>query len=244
MPDTPSTSQIPVKPAPFRHGLKNFAQCLSGIGPARIVAIGSSTTAGEGGIVAYPYRLEALLRDRYGDLMIDVLNRGIGGQEAPQELVRMERDVIAEKPSLVVWQVGTNAVWQGQEQWRGQSPEETVAAIRAGLARLRQVPDMDIVLMDLQYVPALLTADKIGAANQMVASIAAEADAAGVNLFGRFAMMKAWHEVERVSFDTMVDPTDPTRLHDSDWSTQRLAWSLKDAILDGVAAAMSSVPVT
>ncbi len=156
----------------------------------------------------------------------------------------MERDVIAEKPSLVVWQVGTNAVWQGQEQWRGQSPEETVAAIRAGLARLRQVPDMDIVLMDLQYVPALLTADKIGAANQMVASIAAEADAAGVNLFGRFAMMKAWHEVERVSFDTMVDPTDPTRLHDSDWSTQRLAWSLKDAILDGVAAAMSSVPVT
>ena len=44
--------------------------------------------------------------------MIDVLNRGIGGQEAPEELSRFESDVIAEAPALVIWQVGTNAVYR------------------------------------------------------------------------------------------------------------------------------------
>ena len=54
------------------------------------MAIGSSSTAGEGNIVPYPDRLElALRRNNYGR-MIDVLNRGIGGQEAPEELARFE----------------------------------------------------------------------------------------------------------------------------------------------------------
>ena len=44
--------------------------------------------------------------------MIDVLNRGIGGQEAPSELSRFEPDVLAEAPALVIWQVGTNAVFR------------------------------------------------------------------------------------------------------------------------------------
>jgi lysophospholipase L1-like esterase len=237
MPDGPSTSQIPVGAAAFRYGLPSFARSLSGAGPARIVAIGSSSTAGEGGIVAFPYRLEALLRDQYRHIMIDVLNRGIGGEEAPQELDRLDKDVVAEKPSLVIWQVGTNAVWQGREAWRGQSPEQTVAALRAGLSRLRQIPDLDVVLMDMQYVPALLTAENNDVTNAMLVSIAAAADEARVNLFGRFAMMKAWHEVEGVSFDLMVDPTDSTKLHDSDWSTRLLADALNNAIIAAVAKA-------
>ena len=56
--------------------------------------------------MAYPYRLESLLRLQYPDLMIDVLNRGIGGQESPKEFERLERDVIAEQPDLVIWQSG------------------------------------------------------------------------------------------------------------------------------------------
>ena len=45
---------------------------------------------------------------------IDVLNRGIGGQEAIEELLRFDPDVFAEEPSLVIWQVGTNAVFRKQ----------------------------------------------------------------------------------------------------------------------------------
>jgi lysophospholipase L1-like esterase len=138
-------SQIPVQPTAFRYGLPQTAQRLRGSGPLKIVAIGSSTTAGEGGIVAYPSRLEALLKERYPGLMIDVLNRGVGGEEAPQELARLEKDVFAEHPTLVIWQVGTNAVWQ-----EPQTVEQAAEAIREGLRRMRAVPDMDVVLMDLQ----------------------------------------------------------------------------------------------
>ena len=81
-------------------------------GPIKIVAIGSSTTAGEGGVVAYPYRLEEALRATYQGRMVDVLNRGKGGDEARTELARLETDVLREKPALVIWQVGTNAVWK------------------------------------------------------------------------------------------------------------------------------------
>src|SRR5208283_5098270 len=108
-------SKIPVEPIPFEHGLFNFAQSLTG-GKARIVAIGSSTTAGEGSIKAYPERLLSLLQAEYPKANIAMVNKGIGGQEAPIELQRFDTDVIPEKPDLVIWQVGTNAVWQGPDQ--------------------------------------------------------------------------------------------------------------------------------
>jgi len=79
------------------------------------VAIGSSSTAGEADVLPYPSRLEMLLRDRFRDRMIDVLNRGMGGQEAPSELLRFETDVVAEALALVIWQVGTNAVFRNDE---------------------------------------------------------------------------------------------------------------------------------
>ena len=41
---------------------------------------------------------------------LTVLNRGVNGEEAADMLARFETDVIAEKPDLVLWQVGTNSV--------------------------------------------------------------------------------------------------------------------------------------
>jgi hypothetical protein len=94
--------------------------------------------------------------------------------------------------------------------------------------------------MDLQYVPALLTPAKKDKAIAMVEMISELARDAGVNVFRRFAFMKGLHQVEQVSFDRMVDPTDDSRLHDSDWATQRVAWAVKLAIVGGVDKALSS----
>jgi acyl-CoA thioesterase-1 len=93
------------------------------------VAIGSSSTAGADDILPFPPRLEVLLRQGFYGRMIDVLNRGIGGQEAPEELSRFESDVIGEAPALVIWQVGTNAVYRNQDY----NPDEVKAAIEVGL---------------------------------------------------------------------------------------------------------------
>jgi lysophospholipase L1-like esterase len=233
-------SEIPVVPIPFEHALTRFAHGLTA-GQAKIVAIGSSTTAGEGNIPAYPGRVLSFLQDQYPKADIAMVNKGIGGQEAPVELLRFGTDVIAEKPDLVIWQVGTNAVWQSPDQTpKPPTFNETTGAIRDGLAMLRGQTQADVILMDLQYVPAVLTPAKKDKAIAMVEAISELARDAGVNVFRRFAFMKGLYQVERVSFDRMVDPTDDARLHDSEWTTQRVAWAVKLAIVGGVDKANSS----
>lgn len=231
MTDQPNPN-IPAHPVPFRHALSYLAERLAGSGSVRIVAIGSSTTAGEGGVVAYPYRLEESLRASYPGKMIDVLNRGKSGDEARAELSRLDADVLRETPALVIWQVGSNAAWKGYDL------DDTAAAIREGL-ELLQGKSMDIVLMDLQYAPAVLTADKVEAARRMVSLISETANDANapVNVFGRFDLMQKWHDMARISFDRMIDPADCDRLHHSDWSARHVARALCDCIVDGVARA-------
>ena len=231
-------SQIPVVPIPFGYGLPHFAQSLAR-GHAKIVAIGSSTTAGRGDIAAYPGRLLSFLQNEYPKANIAMVNKGISGQEAPIEFQRFDTDVVAEKPDLVIWQVGTNAIWQSPDQ-NPPSFDETTSAIRDGLVKLRNQTQADVILMDLQCVPAVLTPAKKDKAIAMVEAISKLARDAGVNVFRRFAFMTGLHQVEQVSFDRMVDPTDEHRLHDSEWGTHRLAWAVKLAIVGGVGKARAS----
>jgi lysophospholipase L1-like esterase len=235
----PEQKLIPVSAEAFAQPLPNLAKQLAGKGWIKIVAIGSSSTAGEGGIVPYPTRLQAALRvkDPYKDRVI-VLNRGIGGQEAPDEVKRFQTDVLDEKPALVIWQIGTNAVWQLP---RPRDLTAVADAIADGLAQIARIPGQptDVVLMDLQYVPALLTDQMIKDTRLMLSLIdeAAAAAAPKVNVFHRYDMMRKWYEIERRSFDAMVDPADVDRLHQSDYSTTRVAYELGEKIAAAAALA-------
>ncbi len=246
MSDQHPNSEIPAHHSPFEHPLSYFSDRLNSAGPIKIVAIGSSSTAGEGGIVPYPCRLELALRnpyawpegaDKFKNRMIDVSNRGKSGDEAPGERARLQEDVIEEHPSLVIWQVGTNAVWKGYDL------AEVAGAIDAGLKLLLSSrPGMDVVLMDLQYAPAILSDNMISAAERMVALIS-EAAAANppVNLFRRFDLMRRWHDIEKNSFDRMIDPSDADRLHQSDWSAQRIGQGLCEAIVSAATRPSATV---
>jgi hypothetical protein len=230
MPDTLSDGDIPAEFVSFKYPLPHLAKALRGKAPVRIVAMGSSSTSGRGDVVPYPHRLEMYLRVRYGEeqfpnLKIDVLNRGKGGEEAIEELLRFDADLIVEKPSLTIWQVGTNAVFHRDDY----DVDDVAAKIAAGLDRLRGQP-MDVVLIDPQYVPAMLLDDKAEVSARMVALISAAAEKANVNVFRRWALMRHWHVHNNIGFDRMIDPTDPDRLHQSDWSTLRIAQALRDAI--------------
>ncbi len=239
--DSDPSQIIPVGPILFEQDLPHFARSLIR-GKPKIIAIGSSTTAGEGNIKPYPDRLPSLLQIPYPNAKITMVNEGIGGQEAPIELERFDTDVIAEKPDLVIWQVGTNAVWQ-RPDLKPPPPtfDDTTKAIRDGLIKLRDKTQADVILMDLQYLPAVLTPSKQDKSIAMVKAISKLAADAKVNVFRRFAFMEGLHEVEGVSFDRMVDPGDETRLHQSDWVTDRVTRALKDAIVGGVDKAWSLV---
>jgi hypothetical protein len=230
MPDTPAEADVPAEFTSLKYPLPHLTQALQGKAPVRIVAMGSSSTAGRADVVPYPHRLEMYLRAQFGDRIptVDVLNRGKGGEEADAELLRFDTDIFAEKPSLVIWQVGTNAVFHKKD--KPYDLDEVAAKIAVGLERLRGQP-MDVVLMDPQYVTAMLLDERAEDSERMVALISAAAEKANVNLFRRWALMRHWHVQNNIGFDQMLDPTDiPAKLHQSDWSTQRISLALCDAI--------------
>lgn len=228
MPDAPRPCNIPEELIRLKLPIPNLAQALTHQRKVRIVAIGSSTTAGEGDIVPFPYRLELALRKRFPDRMIDVLNRGIGGQEAPTELARFESDVLAEAPALVIWQVGTNAIYH-RDQY---DPHGVAQSIATGLGWLSGRA-MDVILMDLQYAPALLVPEKIKDTKLIVSLISAAANAAKVNLFPRFALMQRWREDDKVPLDRMINSADG--LHQTEWSTDCVTKALFRSIEQALA---------
>jgi len=234
MVDNFAFADLPDEVIGFKYPLAHLAQALRGDGPVKIVAMGSSSTSGREDVVPYPHRLEMYLRAATGNPKIDVLNRGRGGEEATEELPRFDADIFAEAPSLVVWRVGTNAVFHKKD--KPYDLDVVAAAIATGLERLRG-PPMDVLLVDPQYVPAMLLDERADDSERMVSLISAAAGRANVNVFRRWALMRHWHVHNNFSFERMLDPTDPDRLHQSDGSTLRLSRGLCNTILKAVAIA-------
>jgi acyl-CoA thioesterase-1 len=186
----------------------------------KIVAIGSSSTAGAGASspdASYPSRLEADLTKHFHWQDTTVLNRGVNGEEAPDMLARFDDSVIAERPDLVIWQTGTNLVLRDHPL----DPKATV--LHEGLARLKAI-HADVILVDLQYAPKVLAKPET---EGMLAQIAAIAKEQSVDLFHRFALMKHWYQADHMPFDAFVAPDG---LHMNDWSYDCFAQRLGSAI--------------
>src|SRR5438067_46032 len=162
-----------------------------------IVAVGSSSTQGVGATdlsLNYPSRLETALKQRLPGVAIRVINRGKGGEDAEEEFARLQRDVIAEHPDLVIWQVGTNAVLRRDDL------ESDEVLLRRGVALLK-AGGADVVLMDLQYAPRILERRATAAMEQLIAEIAQHA---GVGLFRRFAVMQHWRAAQPPESPAMI----------------------------------------
>jgi acyl-CoA thioesterase I len=219
----PGLCAAPAELTRFTHRLPRLADRVAHRAPITIVAVGSSSTAGVGAsssMTNYPARLEALLRERAaGAMPITVVNRGVGGEEIRDMLARFERDVIASKPDLVLWQVGTNTVLHDHEI--GGNP----AMLAAGLVLLKST-GADVVLINPQYAPKVLAHPAIAT---MVELISATAKASNVEMFDRFAVMKYWRETREIPFETFLNPD---LLHMNDWGYDCLAQLLAKALAD------------
>ncbi|WGS17652.1 MULTISPECIES: SGNH/GDSL hydrolase family protein [unclassified Bradyrhizobium] len=204
------------------HRLPHFADALKRQRKVKVVALGSSSTAGAGGVLPFPPRLEMLLRQRFFGRMIDVINRGIGGQEAPEEFSRIESDVVAETPVLVIWQVGTNAVYKSY------NPAEVKASLEAGLDVLAALP-LDVMVMDSQYTEAIIgTPDALKLANTIMPMIAEVTASKQINLFRRFVLMKRWVD-DGIPLAELDDGAQE-HLHTSEWATNCVTQGLFGAI--------------
>jgi acyl-CoA thioesterase I len=206
----------------FEHPLPYLKEALKRQRKIKIVAIGSSSTAGEGDVIPFPHRLELALRSKYPGRMFDVINRGIGGQEAPEELARLESDVLIEQPTMVIWQVGTNAIYHRSLY----DPSAVAGIIETGVSWLNNAPT-DVILMDMQYAPALFLDNKEKDTRNLVAMISAVARRAGVNLFRRFALMERWVTVDEIDWPTLIGSDG---LHQTEFATHCVTKAFEAAI--------------
>jgi acyl-CoA thioesterase-1 len=230
-----AAAPVPVCSAPteltrFVHPLIRAARRLATGAPLMIVAVGSSSTYGAGAsspAASYPSRLAAELKLRFPSRDITVLNRGVSGEETEQMLARFEAGVIAAHPDLVLWQVGTNSVM------RDHSLQSHAALLREGIEQLKQA-GADVVLMDMQYAPKVLGKSEMQGMEDQLALTAKQKN---IDLFERFAIMRNWHEVQHIPFDTFVAPD---RLHMNDWGYGCVAKLLADAIAEAATRPVAS----
>ena len=219
--DDPALCAAPPGGVPIIAPLAHFAARVSEGGPLTIVAVGSSSTAGVGATspdLAYPNRLAVELRRLLPQRDIRVVNRGKGGEDAPEELARLGADVVAEHPDLAIWQVGTNAVLRRDDlgadgEW-----------MREGIDLLKR-NGIDVVLMDLQYAPRVLARRSYSTMEELVADIA---DGERVGYFPRFALMRYWQGSHAADAPPMIGGDG---LHMTDTGYECLAADLAKALV-------------
>lgn len=233
-------TRVPCLPA---KGLKDISGSLPRVArriaadePVTIVAFGSSTTVGFGTsspAYTYPNRLADQLRRKFPTSDITIINRGMGGQDAPEMMKRFDAAVLDADPDLVIWQLGTNTVVKGNAS----DIAATAALVEDGIARL-QARGIDVVLIDPQYVPAVTA--KTENAGRMVKLIGEVARLKNVSVFPRFEVMRQWHEDEKMPFDKFVIGDG---LHMNDWGYACFAQLLGDTIIMSVGQVKAGVNI-
>jgi acyl-CoA thioesterase-1 len=152
--------------------------------PLKIVAIGSSSTVGLwvlASAATYPEVMRRELLRLRSNATISVINSGRVGDTIQDNIARFERDVLAHRPNLVVWQLGTNDV-----VWGGRPNQLLKDTVTEGVKVLKAAP-ADVVLMDLQYSPMVLASSYHPTIEAIIADVASQER---VGLFSRFALMR------------------------------------------------------
>jgi lysophospholipase L1-like esterase len=227
---TPAACSVPDEFSRFDLPLRRTARGFAAGRPIKIVALGSSSTAGTGASTpynTYPSQLAAQLAQEFVDHDITVLNRGISGDLAAGMVARLDSDAIAENPDLVLWQVGTNSLLSNHPL----KPHHSL--LRKGVRQLKE-SGADVVLIDPQYAPRVIAKSD---AEAMVEQITETARFESVDVFQRFALMRHWQTVQGLPFKTFLSPDE---LHMNDFSYSCIARALSHAISEAATRPIAS----
>jgi lysophospholipase L1-like esterase len=167
-----------------------------------IVVLGGASTLGQAAgspDLAWPARLAVALTGRFPAAHVTVQNRAVARQTTQEMAARLDREVIALKPMLVIWETGT------ADAVRSTELDEFRQTIQDGIDRLR-TSGAEVMLMDMQFsrhTHAVINFDKYENVLREVT------DANDVPLFRRHDIMHHW--AESGLFDLMT--SDHAKLH-------------------------------
>jgi hypothetical protein len=159
-----------------------------------VVGAGSSQLPGPDGISrAYPARLQAALTERFPGVTVKVTTDVKPGRTALDMLKILKPEIVATKPTLVVWQTGT------VDALRLVEPEDFNSAVSKGVT-FTKAAGADIVLMNMQYSPRSESMISLGNYLEALRWVALQYE---IPLFDRFHVMKLWGELG--TFDLYAD---------------------------------------
>ena len=120
----------------------------SSVRPVIYVAFGDSVTQGcrEYGNLdpqgVYHAKLRRTIRQFFPKTVIEVINSGVGGENAAEGCKRLERDVLAFSPDLVTIAFGLNDAWGGKE-----GVEQYKSALSQMVSGIRRQTEADVVFI-------------------------------------------------------------------------------------------------
>lgn len=195
-------------PNPPDRVISNTVAKLRSGQPVTIVAIGTSSTEGIGASspkAAYPALLQEWLPKAFPGSSVTVINKGRGGQVNQELVARLEQDVLAYKPDLVIWQTGTNDAVARRDM--GAFKRSVIHAVNA-----LHNQGIEVILMDGQFYPEVVDSNRYHRYQQALAEIA---EWAKVPLVPRYIIMKQLVTELRLPFnhllaDDQIHPNDFT----------------------------------
>ena len=104
----------------------------------KIIFLGDSITQGGVGPKGYVTVVKNALAEKHKDLGIEVIAAGISGNKVPDLQKRLEKDVLAKKPTVVVIYIGINDVWHGENNpANGTSKEKFEAGLKEIIGKIK-----------------------------------------------------------------------------------------------------------
>lgn len=103
----------------------------------RIVFLGDSITAGGAGPNGYVTMIRKALEAKYPDKKIECIGAGVSGNKVPNLQARVDKDVVARKPTIVVIYIGINDVWHGEKDpARGTMPDKFTEGLKEVIGKI------------------------------------------------------------------------------------------------------------
>jgi acyl-CoA thioesterase I len=149
VPGLSTACEIPTMEIGVPTVVPHLTQAIAKVEPIRVVAVGSSSTVGVGSsapALNYPNQLDAILAQAFAGRRLIVINRGVSGEMAEMTVNRLKKIAVEDKPTLVLWQVGTNDALSGV-------PVSTFKTLVRDQIRWFKERRIDVVLVGLQYTP-------------------------------------------------------------------------------------------
>jgi lysophospholipase L1-like esterase len=104
-----------------------------------IVFLGDSITAAGISPKGYISLIKKELEAKHKDLDLKIIGAGISGNKVPDLQRRVDKDVIAKKPTIVFIYIGINDVWHGEKDpARGTSKEKYEEGLKEVIGKIKQ----------------------------------------------------------------------------------------------------------